>query len=88
MSSQILEAIVRVETKQETLIADVACIKEKMSTLPCTINTYKIKLLQRIVYGAVVIVCLAFMANLTDTNISKADEAKKAKAPVIYKVEK
>lgn len=85
--SDTLETVIRIETRQEILITDVADIKNKMSELPCDVNCLKIKTLQKIVYGAVAVILLAFMITIIDpmdTSIGTADKTSAA----VYKVKK
>lgn len=64
MDDKIFTTVIRMETKQDAMLADLADIKTKVSKLPCEMNTYKIKTVQKVVYGAVAVILLAFMANL------------------------
>lgn len=43
-------------------------IESKLDDLPCKVNTYKIGLTQKIVFGAIGLILLAFMAQLITHN--------------------
>jgi len=78
VDEKIFTTVIRMETKQDAMLADLSDIKTKVSTLPCEVNTYKIKTLQKVVYGAVAVVLLAFIGNLvtpTESSVVKIDEA-------------
>lgn len=67
MESKFYDTLIRIEVKQQQLLADVSEMKAKMSDLPCKTNSLKINTIQKIVYGAVLIVLVAFMKKLAYT---------------------
>lgn len=64
VDDKIFTTVIRMETKQDAMLVDLADIKTKVSILPCEVNTLKINTVRKIVYGAITVVLLAFMANL------------------------
>ncbi|MCK5025110.1 MAG: hypothetical protein KAS15_00865 [Nanoarchaeota archaeon] len=80
MDDKIFTTVIRMETKQDAMLVDLAAIKTKVSRLPCEVSTYKIKTLQKVVYGAVAVVLLAFMANLATP--AKSATIRLEKAPM------
>lgn len=56
--------------------ADIGEIKEKVNCLPCEVHSLKIKMLQRIVYGAVGLVLIAFMVELLDRRANAQQTSK------------
>jgi len=80
VDDKIFTTVIRMETKQDAMLIDLADIKSKVSTLPCEVSTYKIKTLQKVVYGAVAVILLAFMANLATP--AKSSVVRIDKAPI------
>ena len=58
------EVLTRIETKQEIMLEDLTIIKRRMENNPCKVNTFKINLMQKIVYGFIIIILMAFMSDV------------------------
>lgn len=80
MDDQIFTTVIRMETKQDAMLVDLADIKIKVSKLPCEVNTLKINTVRKVVYGAISVILLAFMANLATP--VKSATIKIEKAPI------
>ena len=74
------------ETKQDAMLVDLADIKTKVSQLPCEVNTLKINTVRKVVYGAISVILLAFMANLATP--VKSATIKIEKAPIEHPMTK
>ncbi|RLB92834.1 MAG: hypothetical protein DRH26_05350 [Deltaproteobacteria bacterium] len=70
----VYEAVIKMRADQKHIKSDVTEIKSVIKEIPCKVNTYKISLLQKVVYGGVALVLLAFAAELTDQTVSSAFE--------------
>ena len=70
-------ALIRIETNQNLMKDDISFIKKKIDNFPCKVNSEKINKLEKVVYGAVALILLAFMANIVADKKSNADENKK-----------
>lgn len=67
MDQDAYNILLQMQVQQKNIQDDVAEIKETVKKLPCKVNTYKIGLLQKIVFGAIAIILLAFMSTITST---------------------
>ena len=67
MTDKLYDALIRLEITQQQILRELTDLKTKTNDLPCKTNTYKIGVLQKIVYGAVVVILLAFMNKLAAT---------------------
>lgn len=68
MDNELLSILLEIKSDQNTAKADIAEIKMKLSSLPCEVNKYKIGLLQKVVYGAVGIILVGYLAAI-NTNL-------------------
>lgn len=80
VDDKIFTTVIRMETKQDAMLVDLAAIKTKVSALPCEVNTLKINTVRKVVYGAISVILLAFMANLATP--AKSAIVKIEKAPM------
>ncbi len=78
-----------IKADQRMIANELKAINAKFGELPCPVNTYKITLLQRIVYTGIGIVLFAFITGLVNdsTIVKKNDFPKKAQAAIVKKVE-
>lgn len=76
MIDPVYQTLVRIEATQKEMVKDIEEIKKQMVKLPCEINTYKVNLLQKIVFGCIIMVLMAFMGGLINpqTSIVKAKQ--------------
>lgn len=86
-ANEIFRILTRLETQVDKAVDEISTINVHLAKLPCQVHETKISTLQKIVYGAVGVVLLAFMASLMNP-MSKADEleTKKAKTKQELKV--
>ena len=61
-----IQILADIKTDIRETKSDIKSIHERLNILPCSVNTYKITLLQRIIYGGIGIILFAFMVGLID----------------------
>ena len=61
-----IQILADIKTDIRETKSDIKSIYEKLNILPCSVNTYKITLLQRVIYGGIGIILFAFMVGLID----------------------
>ena len=70
------EFMIKIGVQQTTILEDVKAIKAKVDNLPCQVHETKIGFLQKVVYGAVGIILIAWMVNINSANKVKAKPIK------------
>lgn len=67
------DSLIRIEGKTDDLQEAVSTIRVSQASLPCKLHNQSISTLQRIVYGAVGVILLAFMVGTTTLVIGQAN---------------
>lgn len=84
MDADLMAVLTDIKADQRLLFSKIDAIDGKIGKLPCPVNTYKITLLQRIVFTGIGIVLLAFMTSLvSDSDVVKKKETRVAKTSII-----
>ncbi len=78
MDEQLFKLLDKISDKQDTMSTSIAKIQISIAKLPCGVHHEKISLLQKVVYGAVGFILLAFLISLPGSSSSK----KKIEKPV------
>lgn len=63
MSDKIYDTLLAIQAQQIKMANDVSDMKDRLYELPCKVNTFKIGLLQKVVYGFVGLILLGFAAS-------------------------
>lgn len=88
MDNDLMVALTDIKADQRLIFSKIDAIDEKMGKLPCPVNTYKITLLQRIVFAGIAVILFAFMTGLVnDREIPKKIETQKIAQVMVSKEE-
>ena len=80
------EFIIKIGVQQTTILEDIKDIKAKVDNLPCAVHDNKIGMLQKVVYGAVGIILIAWMVNINSADKVKAKSIKNKKTNIQYEL--
>jgi hypothetical protein len=86
MSDRIYDTLLEIQQQQIKMTNDVADMKERLFELPCKVNTFKIGLLQKVVYGFVGLILIGFAASFIPSDkIPKSVKSTTAQEQTIIK---
>ncbi len=83
MADQVLDSIIRLHGKIDDLTTAVNDVKVAQALLPCKSIDTRLKIVERVVYGAVAIICISFMIFLTSGDRTHKAIAKTNKQTII-----
>ena len=72
MSDRIYNSILQLHSKLDDQAKEISEIKVAQANLPCSTRETRLKIIERIVYGAVAIILIGFMVSVAGTPTKRA----------------